>query len=65
MRAFGHHQVHMTHDALVAFLCGLTAIVFGFLFSAGAPVALAVAVDRVREPRRTRRAQRRNQYPYR
>lgn len=55
----------MTHDALVAFLCGLTAIVFGFLFTASAPIALAVAVDRVREPRRTRRAQSRSRYPYR
>lgn len=55
----------MTHDALVAFLLGLTAIVFGFLFTAGAPSALVVAVDRVREPRRTRRARERSKYPYR
>ena len=65
MRAFGHDEYSMTHDALFAFLCGLTAIVFGFLFSAGAPIALTVAVDRVREPRRTRRAQSHRRYPYR
>lgn len=55
----------MTHEAVVAFLAGLVAILFGFLFSAGAPMALTVAVDRAREPRRTRREARPRRYPYR
>jgi hypothetical protein len=65
MRAFGHHQDHMTHEAVVAFIAGLVAIFFGFLFSAGAPMALTVAVDRAREPRRTRRNAQPRRYPYR
>jgi hypothetical protein len=55
----------MTHEAVVAFIAGFAAILFGFLFSAGAPMALTVAVDRVREPRRTRRNAQARRYPYR
>jgi hypothetical protein len=65
MRAFGHHQDHMTHDAIVAFVIAAAAILFGFFFSAGVPITLTVAVDRVREPRKMRRKNARSRYPYR
>jgi len=59
----------MTHDAIAAFLAGLVAIFCGLFFGAGAPIALTVAFERVRErsPKsvRVRARGARSRYPYR
>jgi hypothetical protein len=59
----------MTLDAIVALASGLAAIITGFVFGAGAPVALTVAVERARESHarsgRIRAQKARSRYPYR